>query len=166
MEMAQAKSLQKQTIDLAQLTLVAFSRLPHRPETRIRMLLDADPFMLVAEPRQFQQVLGNLLGNAIQAMPDGGEIRVRAWHEEKADIIVMEDDGPGIPAELRERIFEPLVTTKCDGTGLGLAICRQIIEHHQGTIDLLSSQQAHTSAYVCHRRFATPKRTIPKYPNG
>ena len=52
------------------------------------------------------------------------------------DQITVSDDGPGIAVGIRDRVFEPLFTTKAKGTGLGLAICRQIVEGHGGTIEL------------------------------
>ena len=56
-------------------------------------------------------------------------------------MITIQDSGNGVPPAIRERIFEPLFTTKAKGTGLGLAICRQIIERHGGTIALIDSLQ-------------------------
>jgi two-component system sensor histidine kinase PilS (NtrC family) len=91
---------------------------------------------------QIKQVLWNLLINALQAMPEGGAIRVstrpRAG-EEGALVIEVEDDGPGIqPADMR-RIFEPFFTTKEGGTGLGLATVYRIVEAHGGRIDVHSA---------------------------
>lgn len=93
------------------------------------------------DPNQVQQVFLNLINNAaqaIQASGTGTEITVRAvpWLDGVA--VVVEDDGPGIPPELRERVFEPFFTTKPEGegTGLGLAICQGIIREHGGHITL------------------------------
>ena len=66
-----------------------------------------------------------------------GEITVAARRNADYDIISVQDSGPGVAAEDRDRVFEPLFTTKAKGTGLGLAICRQIIERHGGSVDLL-----------------------------
>jgi signal transduction histidine kinase len=96
-----------------------------------------------------RQVLGNLLANAIQATGNEGHIRIRASRSGNADTIVVEDDGPGIPQELRQEIFEPLVTTKPKGTGLGLAICRQIVERHGGSIELLSTDKPGATFQIC-----------------
>jgi signal transduction histidine kinase len=81
-------------------------------------------------------VLTNLLTNAAQAIGGRGRITVKAWREEGTDVVMVADDGPGVPGHIRDQIFEPLFTTKAKGTGLGLAICRQIVERHGGAIDL------------------------------
>jgi signal transduction histidine kinase len=88
---------------------------------------------------QLVLVFSNLLRNAIDACGDKGEVRIcaRALHDVVQ--VTVSDTGPGIPVELRSRLFEPLFTTKDigKGTGMGLAICQRIIvEHHQGRIEL------------------------------
>jgi two-component system sensor histidine kinase HydH len=89
------------------------------------------------DPDQIQQVLMNLFINASQAMSGGGRIRVQG--EQLPDGTVklrVSDEGPGIPTEVRHRIFEALFTTKAKGSGLGLALCRRILEAHGGSIEL------------------------------
>jgi signal transduction histidine kinase len=86
-----------------------------------------------------EQVFCNLFVNALHAMGNSGKISVTASRSETGDEILVADTGPGIPADLRDRIFEPSVTTKTGGTGLGLAISRQIIERHGGTLQLRSN---------------------------
>ena len=83
----------------------------------------------------------NLFMNAAQAMPGGGRIEVaaEALPSRAAASIRVHDDGPGIPAEVRPRIFEALFTTKAKGSGLGLALCRRIVEAHGGSIQLAPS---------------------------
>jgi PAS domain S-box-containing protein len=94
-----------------------------------------------ADPNKLKQVFINLLMNASQAMPDGGTLSVRtalvAGEEVEA---VLTDTGPGIPADVRERIFEPFFSTKREGegTGLGLYICRNIVAEHEGRLLLES----------------------------
>lgn len=83
-----------------------------------------------------EQVILNVLNNAIQAMPDGGNLVVEAHLSAKTVVMTVVDTGPGIPYEDRERIFEPFHTTKPRGTGLGLAVCRKIIEEHGGTVSV------------------------------
>ncbi len=99
--------------------------------------------VIEVDPDQIHQVLVNLLTNAAQAMPDGGHVEVRtepALDGSGAQLRVL-DDGPGVPADVRHRIFEALFTTKAKGTGLGLALCRRIMEAHGGTIDLEAREQ-------------------------
>jgi two-component system sensor histidine kinase HydH len=91
-----------------------------------------------ADPLQIRQVLLNLLLNAMDALPGGGTVRVvtEMVRGGAAEWLVMQvaDNGPGIPSDVSDRIFEPFVSTKETGTGLGLAICRRIVEAHGGTI--------------------------------
>jgi two-component system, NtrC family, sensor histidine kinase HydH len=81
-----------------------------------------------------EQVMLNLLKNALQAMPDGGTLRAEVHHFTRDVVVTVTDTGPGVPPENRELIFEPFHTTKPRGTGLGLAVCRKIVEEHGGTI--------------------------------
>jgi len=86
---------------------------------------------------QIQQVLLNLFVNASQAMGGHGHIEIGGESLPDGTVRVrVKDDGPGIPAEVRYRIFEALFTTKAKGSGLGLALCRRILEAHGGTIEL------------------------------
>lgn len=79
-------------------------------------------------------VLINLIINAIQATKNNGKIVITSEKKDSEIVIQIEDDGPGIPEDKLEEIFEPLFTTKQEGTGLGLASCKSIIEKHGGTI--------------------------------
>ena len=84
-----------------------------------------------------RQVLMNLAANALQAMPEGGRLRCRTRALPGGRIeLVVADTGPGVPAEVRARLFEPFFTTRPDGTGLGLALCREIVVQHGGQITL------------------------------
>lgn len=84
---------------------------------------------------QLRQVLVNLLRNAREALARGGHVWIRAARGEgETTTLVVEDDGPGVPDELRDRLFQPFVTTKKDGTGLGLSTTRELVEANGGTI--------------------------------
>jgi signal transduction histidine kinase len=84
-----------------------------------------------------RQVVLNLTLNAIDATPSGGRVRLRAHHSRDHVVIVVEDEGPGIPPEASSRIFEPFVSTKEDRPGgLGLAITRRIVEEAGGAIEV------------------------------
>lgn len=105
----------------------------------LRLAEDLPP--VVADHRQVQQVLLNLLLNAEQAISSGpgkGSICISTAHRPAQDCVVfcVADDGPGIPLEDQDRIFEPFHTTKLDegGTGLGLAVCLAIVAHHEGRL--------------------------------
>lgn len=94
------------------------------------------------------QVLLNLVKNAIQAMPEGGTLTVRAASSGSHVTITVGDTGEGIDPESMERIFEPFFTTRAKGTGLGLALCKKIIEEHDGTIDVKSGVGEGTTVSV------------------
>jgi len=105
----------------------------------VKVSVTASPADLAVEvdPDQMRQVLVNLFTNAAQAMPKGGSVEVTAEAARPAGVRVrVRDDGPGIPAEARHRVFEAMFTTKAKGSGLGLALCRRIMEAHGGSIDL------------------------------
>ncbi len=89
---------------------------------------------------QLEQVLLNLLLNALNALPSGGHIRVRLSYDSELFCIRLEveDNGPGISEELRRKIFQPFFTTRTDGTGLGLATCLKNVQYHGGTIEVQS----------------------------
>jgi signal transduction histidine kinase len=89
---------------------------------------------LYGEEQRLQQVLVNLIRNAIQATPSEGTVRVRANAEGSLVTIVVEDTGPGIAESLRARVFEPFFTTKASGSGLGLPLVYSIVEQHRGSV--------------------------------
>jgi signal transduction histidine kinase len=89
------------------------------------------------DPSQMQRALDNLIINAIQYTPAGGSIAVAARRKEDMLLLRVEDSGPGVADEVRERLFEPFVTGRADGTGLGLAIVREIARHHHGDVHLI-----------------------------
>jgi signal transduction histidine kinase len=97
------------------------------PPPRVKVLMD---------PRRLTHVCFNLIHNAVEAMPNGGRITLRFRSSPSEIITEIEDEGPGIPAELAGRLFEPFATFgKPHGTGLGLSICRRIIQDHHGRIE-------------------------------
>jgi PAS domain S-box-containing protein len=104
--------------------------------------LDAALPEIQADPDQLGQIAVNLIVNAQAALADRPEprvIRIESWAEPAGGVgFAIEDNGPGVPEELREKIFEPYVTTKPlgAGTGLGLAVCRNILAAHGGSIAL------------------------------
>lgn len=106
----------------------------------IRFLPDLHPeeIVLYADQEQLEQVFINLFANAVDALPKGGEFIVRAEEEDHHIKIQVSDTGTGMSRETLEKAFEPFYTTKNKGTGLGLAIVFNIIQKHQGKIEVAS----------------------------
>lgn len=96
------------------------------------------PLFVNADRQKMHQVFLNLGMNALEAMPDGGELSVSARRTGNSVEVVFKDTGAGIPQENIEKIFYPFFTTKGGGTGLGLAIAYRIIEEHKGKINVIS----------------------------
>ncbi len=158
LEMAHAKETRRQTIDLGAMAHDVLRRLAQFEPVNCHLELQPDPFIISADQVQLQQVLENVIANAMQAMKNKGSIWVAARRETSRDVITIRDNGPGISEAIRQQVFEPLVTSKPKGTGLGLPICRQIIERHGGTIELLSTERNGTKSHGTTVRINLPRR--------
>jgi signal transduction histidine kinase len=94
--------------------------------------------MVMVDGEQIKQVVVNIVLNALQAMPEGGRLEIRASAKGKFVEVEFTDSGGGIPDEIKNKIFDPLFTTKAKGVGLGLSVCKTIMERHQGEIRVKS----------------------------
>jgi len=125
-------------------------------ERRINLQPDLPP--VYADGKQMQQVFLNIVLNAYQAMPTGGELGITSSLTVRNDIeyvrVDISDTGSGIPPQILEKIFTPFYTTKAQGTGLGLPICNKLIKLHKGDIRVTSDSSAGTVFTVelpsCH----------------
>jgi signal transduction histidine kinase len=136
----------------------------HDPDGLISVKIDVDPdpTTIEADGDQLQQVLQNLLVNAMHAMPDGGTVTVTARGIEADTVeLTVRDTGSGIDSDQLPRIFEPFFTTRRfgAGTGLGLAVSRQIVERHGGTIYVRSTPGSGTCFVIRLPRRAAPTDT-------
>jgi signal transduction histidine kinase len=95
---------------------------------------------IFVDAEQIKQVLLNLVLNAVQAMPSGGEVTLRSHQENGSVALEVTDQGVGIPTENLERIFDPFYTTRAGGTGLGLSIAYQIINRHGGHLSISNNR--------------------------
>ncbi|HPG22056.1 MAG TPA: ATP-binding protein [Amaricoccus sp.] len=104
--------------------------------------LDPLPLRVRGDPVELEQIIFNLVRNAIEATAGAPRSRVTMSSRRDGAFAVVEvsDSGPGVPAELRARLFEPFVTGRPGGTGLGLALCRRLAERMGGEIDLLAER--------------------------
>ena len=99
-------------------------------------MFSEQPVTVNADAEQLRQVLLNLVLNAFDAVGHNGTVTMDAVSgPEGQTILKVSDSGPGIDDDIRERLFDPFVSSKESGTGLGLTICRRIVEQHGGTID-------------------------------
>lgn len=107
---------------------------------RVRLQLDPELEPIVGDAAQIRQIIHNLLQNADDALvgSDAGEIVIRTRRDGDYALVIVRDNGPGFPAELFARAFEPYFTTKVKGTGLGLAIVKKIVDEHGGEVRLLN----------------------------
>jgi len=153
LDFARQCKLKREGVELNQVVSRAVRLVEKQKEFKeVKIITELGPEMgeISADPFQIEQVVLNLVINAGEAMPKGGRIWVRTrdlnngWVE-----LRVEDEGVGIPAELKEAIFEPFFTTKKDqgGTGLGLSICYGIVKNHSGEI-LLESESGKGTKFI------------------
>ncbi len=114
----------------------------------LEVLGEADEFPVRGDASGLEQLFLNLLLNAAEALPPGGRAAIGARQERGTVLVRVEDDGPGIPEEIRERIFEPLFSTKDTGTGLGLTISRRIVEAHRGDLSVEDNEGGGTRVEI------------------
>jgi two-component system sensor histidine kinase PilS (NtrC family) len=150
----------------------------YHPLVRIRFEPPADHILLQCDEQQIKQLLWNLCLNGIQAMSEGGELRVRLATADGASpggqrpgvLLTVEDEGGGIPVEKLDRIFDPFFSTKETGIGLGLARVRQIVERHDGriTVSNRSPRGARFTVLLPYPENSTlPRATSPNHtPNS
>jgi len=111
----------------------------------LELSLAEDLSEVLGDSIEIQQVLNNLVQNALEAMPGGGALSITAQNgvmsfdgKRRAAVITIQDSGPGIPSDLQKNIFNPFFTTKYAGTGLGLSISHRIVVRHGGTLSFES----------------------------
>jgi len=118
------------------LTEAARTLAPAAEKAGVEIVVESDPALPPLKSGILHQVVLNLLKNAIEVMPAGGRVEVRAKNQPDAVVIEVADTGPGLPADVLKHLFEPFYSAKPhgQGTGLGLAICKDLIEKQGGTI--------------------------------
>jgi signal transduction histidine kinase len=131
---------------------------PPRGITAVRNL-PAPPVLLAADRDMLRQVLLNLIGNAYQAMIEGGTVTVGLTTNGPRLHLSVTDTGTGMAPEVSRRVFEPFYTTKARGVGLGLAVTRRIVDAHGGEIAVVSAPGQGTTFTVTLPRVAVPKQT-------
>jgi PAS domain S-box-containing protein len=151
---ARPSGKEREAVDLAAVVRQSVSICEHLVERGgISLTVDVHPELPVVQAvgGQLEQVLINLITNAVHAVEEGGKVIVRARPDgTEAVRLEVADSGPGVPEESREKIFEPFFTTKPDGkgTGLGLPIVRNIVDLHRGVISVERSELGGALFYV------------------
>jgi signal transduction histidine kinase len=115
---------------------------------RVTMVEEAEGVEVRVDRDLMKQAVLNVVVNAIEAMPDGGELRFEASANEDTAEIRVTDTGAGIPPELREKIFRLYFTTRKEGSGIGLAMTFRIVQLHDGTIDFSSEPGKGTTFFI------------------
>jgi signal transduction histidine kinase len=123
-------------------TLLLLSPKARTLGVEIKKDVPAKPLQVSIDPDQMRQAFMNLGVNALEAMPNGGVLRVAVMENARGRVVVrFTDTGKGIPKEMRTKIFDPFFTTKESGTGLGLSIAHRIINQHEGDITLEEGEE-------------------------
>ncbi len=170
---AQPQALKPQTIALAPLINETLKRLaPQIAEHEIAAFIEISHHLppTVGDPHQIEQVLFNILHNAVQALAMNPPERMRrlailGWYEERTLHLTIDDTGPGIAPENLSRIFDPFFTTRVvgQGTGLGLSIVHAIVQQHDGRV-WVESQQGHGATFHIRLPIAQTVEHLPAPP--
>jgi signal transduction histidine kinase len=139
-----------------------------RQGVKIERQLPVESLLARADSDLLKQALLNVVLNGVQAMPQGGTLSIRASKEDDEIMVEVRDQGSGIPAEIRDKIYDLYFTTKKTGTGIGLAMTYKVMQLHHGSVDFESGDGRGTSfrlrlpllgAVTDSREFAVP---VPK----
>ena len=132
--------------------LLAKNGVPENVKVQVKVQKEAVTIM--ADPDILKRIFGNLVTNAVQAMPKGGKLTIQAYKEANDSIITVADTGVGIPEEAKDKLFTPLFTTKSKGQGFGLAVVKRMTEALGGTVTFESQQGKGTKFII---RLPPPK---------
>ena len=144
-DLAARLSPQMMNLSLRQIVEGTFALIDVPESIMVRVDVDEGLPKIMADPFMLRRVVTNLVMNAIQAMPDGGVLTVKASKEDEMMLLSVQDTGVGIPKENLDKIFQPFFTTKAKGQGLGLAVCKRMVEAHGGAIEVESELGAGTT---------------------
>jgi signal transduction histidine kinase len=140
-ELARMPAPEIRQIDLDQVLDPVVALFAGEESLRINRVPPAAPILAEGDPDLLGQAIRNILSNCREAMGEaGGEITVKTFMDQDDVVIVVEDEGPGLPDEVLERIFDPYFTTREGGTGLGMAITQRIITEHGGSIHVANRE--------------------------
>jgi PAS domain S-box-containing protein len=127
-------------IDLPELITESLGMVEIPENVIVNVVLPEDPLKLITDPNYLKRIFSNLFKNAVQAMPDGGELTIITYRKDGNVWVRIEDTGEGIPEDIKPHIFTPLFTTKSKGQGFGLAVCKKLVEAQGGEITFQSEE--------------------------
>ncbi|MGZ4851502.1 MAG: PAS domain S-box protein, partial [Candidatus Bathyarchaeia archaeon] len=134
--------------------LISKNGVPKKIKVQVKVHKDSD--IVMADSDILRRILGNLVTNAVQAMPEGGKLSVQTYKEGGNSVITVADTGVGIPEEAKEKLFTPLFTTKSKGQGFGLAVVKRMTESLGGTVTFESEEGKGTKFIL---RLPAPKKS-------
>jgi signal transduction histidine kinase len=134
--------------------LLTKNGVPESIQTEAR--IESDARIVRADSAYMKRILGNLVSNAVQAMPKGGKLTVQAHREKSSVVIMVKDTGVGIPEDVKDKLFTPLFTTKSKGQGFGLAVVKRLTEALGGTVTFDSKEGTGTTFTI---RLPQPNKT-------
>jgi signal transduction histidine kinase len=145
--------MNRERVDLSELLARALAK--QAPPEGIEVVTETSPDLpaVSIDPGQLEQVFANLVTNACQAMPDGGQLTIRALPVQDRVAVSVADTGCGISKESMGKVFEPLFTTKARGIGLGLAISKDLVEANGGAIEVASGEGGTGSTFTVFMPF-------------
>jgi len=121
-----------------------------RSEISLDLNIGRDRLPVEANFTPLSQVFGNLIMNAVEAMGEGGDLTISTFLDRNNKVCVgVEDNGPGLSEEIKDRLFQPFATTKATGTGLGLALSRHLVDHYNGHLEIASNSGRGVTVTVC-----------------
>jgi PAS domain S-box-containing protein len=138
LDFTRVKSVDRAAVSASDLIRQTLERFPAPASVQVTLDIPADLPQAYVDPQQMIQILGNLILNACQSMPNGGELTISSRAQEVMISIAVLDTGSGISAENMKKLFEPLFTTKSKGIGLGLVASKKLIEANSGRIEVQS----------------------------
>ncbi|CCO22631.1 two-component system sensor histidine kinase NtrB [Maridesulfovibrio hydrothermalis] len=143
-----SKDVEKSNINVNRVAADAMQQLSlgcQLQEINVELDLDADTPLGVGGAEQVRQCLIHLVKNSMEAMPDGGEIKISSGFSDPYVWLEVRDSGPGIPDEMRTQVFDPFYSSKVNGNGLGLSMVKKIMEEFGGDVELASREDKGTS---------------------
>ena len=131
--------------DVVEASLLAVQQRAAQRQAQIVVEVPEDLPLVPMDCGQMQQVISNLVINAVDAIADGGKVTIRGWHEDNTVKLSVADTGQGIPASHLDQVFDTFFTTKPTGTGLGLALAKKVVEDHGATLSVASEEGVGTT---------------------